>query len=159
MERREGSDMKFVFIAKHRSIWPLAWMCEARGGSRSGFHAWLRRKPSRRAIDDEAIGAKVRASFIDSARTYGARRVWRDVLSERLMRSQALRARPRRRALPKDSVCAWPQQPPTFSTASSRRSGRTRSGSPIHLYLDSRRLASWAAVIDLFSRRGSMRPR
>ncbi|MCK1306369.1 hypothetical protein IVB42_11950 [Bradyrhizobium sp. 45] len=22
---REGSDMKFVFIAKHRSIWPVAW--------------------------------------------------------------------------------------------------------------------------------------
>ena len=47
-----------------------------------------------------------------SARTYGARRIWRDVLEagfscglhkiERLMRAQALRARPRRRALPKD---------------------------------------------------------
>ena len=58
------------------------------------------------------IGAKVRASFIASARTYGARRVWRDVLAEgvscglhkieRLMRVQALRARPRRRGLPKD---------------------------------------------------------
>ena len=54
----------------------------------------------------------VKASFVASARTYGARRVWRDVLEagfscglqkiERLMRAQALRARPRRRALPKD---------------------------------------------------------
>ena len=49
----------------------------------------------------------VKASFVASARTYGARRVWRDVLragrtDERLMRAQALRARPRRRALPKD---------------------------------------------------------
>ena len=54
----------------------------------------------------------VRASFVASARTYGARRIWRDVLEagfscglhkiERLMRAQALRARPRRRALPKD---------------------------------------------------------
>ena len=53
-----------------------------------------------------------RASFVASARTYGARRVWRDVLEagfscglhkiERLMRAQALRARPRRRTLPKD---------------------------------------------------------
>lgn len=104
--------MKFVFIAKHRSIWPVAWLCEALGVSRSGFHAWLTRSPSRRAREDEAIGAKVRASFIASARTYGARRVWRDVLAdgvscglhkiERLMRAQALRARPRRRRLPKD---------------------------------------------------------
>lgn len=104
--------MKFAFVAKHRSIWPVAWMCSALGLSRSGFHAWLGRSPSKRDRDDEAIGAKIRASFIDSARTYGARRVWRDVLSlgidcglhriERLMRSQALRARPRRRGLPKD---------------------------------------------------------
>ena len=104
--------MKFVFIAKHRSIWPVAWLCEALGVSRSGFHAWLTRSPSRRAREDEEIGAKVRASFIASSRTYGARRVWRDVLAEgvscglhrieRLMRAQALRARPRRRGLPKD---------------------------------------------------------
>jgi putative transposase len=33
--------MKFAFIAKHRSIWPVAWQCEALGVSRAGFHAWL----------------------------------------------------------------------------------------------------------------------
>jgi hypothetical protein len=38
--------MKFVFIAKHRTIWPVAWLCEAMGVSRSGFHAWLNRSPS-----------------------------------------------------------------------------------------------------------------
>ena len=53
-----------------------------------------------------------RASFLASDRTYGARRVWHDVLAdgtdcglhkiERLMRQQALRARPRRRGLPPD---------------------------------------------------------
>ena len=26
--------MKFGFVAKHRSIWPLAWLCEALGVSR-----------------------------------------------------------------------------------------------------------------------------
>ena len=31
---REGVDMKFGFVAKHRSIWPLAWLCEALGVSR-----------------------------------------------------------------------------------------------------------------------------
>ncbi len=54
----------------------------------------------------------MRASFISSYRTYGARRVWHDLLAEglscglhrieRLMRVQGLRARPRRRSLPKD---------------------------------------------------------
>src|ERR1700733_9425713 len=69
-------------------------------------------RPCARSREDEAIMPAVRASFVASARTYGARRIWRDVLEagfscglhkiERLMRAQALRARPRRRALPKD---------------------------------------------------------
>lgn len=105
--------MRFAFIAKHRGIWPVSWICEALGVSRSGFHAWLSRAPSARARTDEALGAKVRASFISSYRTYGARRVWRDLLAEglacglhrveRLMRQQALKARPRRRGLPRDN--------------------------------------------------------
>jgi putative transposase len=62
--------------------------------------------------DNEELGAKVRASFVGSDCTYGARRVWHDLLAqgipcglhriERLMRLQALRARPRRRRLPPD---------------------------------------------------------
>jgi putative transposase len=74
--------MKFTFIAKHRGIWPVAWLCEAVGVSRSGFHAWLDRSPSKRARCDEALLPLVRASFVASARTYGARRVWRDVLAQ-----------------------------------------------------------------------------
>ena len=104
--------MRFAFIAKNRGIWPAAWMCEALSVSRSGFHAWLTRAPSQRARDDDEIGARVRASHVGSYRTYGARRVWHDLLAEgiscglhrieRLMRQQGLRARPRRRGLPKD---------------------------------------------------------
>jgi putative transposase len=104
--------MKFGFIAKHRSVWPVAWLCEALGVSRSGFHAWLKRSRCARSREDDAIMPAVRASFVASDRTYGARRIWRDVLEagfscglhkiERLMRAQALRARPRRRAVPRD---------------------------------------------------------
>ena len=74
--------MKFVFIAKHRTIWPVAWLCDALGVSRSGFHAWLNRSPSARSRSDEAVGQRVKASFVASDRTYGARRVWRDLLAE-----------------------------------------------------------------------------
>ena len=79
---REGSNMKFVFIAKHRGVWPVAWLCDALGVSRSGFHAWLNRSPSARSRSDEAIGGRIRTSFISSDRTYGARRVWRDLLAK-----------------------------------------------------------------------------
>jgi putative transposase len=104
--------VKFGFVAKHRGAWPVLMMCEALGVSRSGFYAWLERPRSQRSLDDERLGRLARDSFIDSDRTYGARRVWRDVLTaggrcglhrvERLMRAQALRARPRRRSLPVD---------------------------------------------------------
>jgi putative transposase len=104
--------MKFGFIAKHRGIWPVRWICEALGVSPAGFYAWLTRGPSRHAHSDEELSAKIRASFLASDRTYGARRVWHDILAEgiscglhrieRLMRLQALRARPRRRRLPPD---------------------------------------------------------
>ena len=104
--------MKFGFIAKHRGVWPAEWLCEALGVSRGGFYAWLTRPRSRRDQSNEDLGAKVRASFFASDRTYGARRVWHDLLAEgvscrlhriqRLMRLQALKARPRRRRLPPD---------------------------------------------------------
>jgi len=104
--------VKFGFVAKHRGAWPVNLMCEALGVSRGGFYAWLTRPRSRRSLSDEVLGAQVHQSFVRSDRTYGARRVWHDVLEqgqtcglhriERLMREQALRARPRRRGLPKD---------------------------------------------------------
>ena len=104
--------MKFGFIAKHRGIWPANWMCEALGVSRGGFYTWLTRPRSKRSRENEELGAKVRASFLASDRTYGARRVRKDLAAdgvfsglhriERLMRLQALKARPRRRRLPPD---------------------------------------------------------
>ena len=105
--------MKFAFIAKHRHIWPVSWLCEALDVSRSGFHAWLIRPASAHAIADERLTEVISRSFQRSDRTYGARRVWHDVLAEgiacglhrveRLMRVNGLRARPRRRGLPKDN--------------------------------------------------------
>ena len=105
--------MKFAFIARHRHIWPVSWLCEVLEVSRSGFHAWLSRPISIRAIHDARLVTAIETSFRTSDRTYGARRVWRDVLEEglacglhrieRLMRLYALRARPRRRGKPKDN--------------------------------------------------------
>ena len=79
----------------------------------------------------------MRKSFKDSDRTYGARRVWRDVLEEglhcglhrieRLMPVNGLKARPRRRGLPKDDGSGRPS-PIMSSTGTSKRTDRTRSG-------------------------------
>ena len=144
--------MKFGFVAKHRGIWPADWLCEALGVSRGGFYAWLTRPRSRRSRSEEELGAKVRASFLASDRTYGARRVWHDLLAEgvacglhrieRLMRLQALKARPRRRRLPPDlgerQVAAvapnvldrsFEAPAPNNGSLTSRMFGRRRAGS------------------------------
>jgi putative transposase len=108
----EGVAAKCGFIVKHRGSWPTAWLCEALGVSLGGFYAWLTRPRSQRARRDKVLGAKIRKSFLQSDRAFGARRVWHDLLAEgdgcglhrmeRLMRQQALRARPRRRRVPVD---------------------------------------------------------
>jgi putative transposase len=105
--------MRFAFIAKHRMVWPVAWACKALDVSTSGFHDWLNRGPSKRMRSDDVLAAKIRASFLDSDRTYGARRVWKDAMAEgvscglhrieRLMRTNAMKARPRKRRLPTDT--------------------------------------------------------
>ena len=108
----------------------------------------------------------MRASFLASDRTYGARRVWHDVLAEgiacglhrieRLMRQQALRARPRRRGLPQGRRASGSGGgvAPTCSTASSRRQRPNQKWIADFTYIWT--AEGWlyvAAVIDLFSRR------
>ena len=56
--------MKFGFIAKHRGIWPVLWMCEALGVSRDGY-ALARHGPrSQRSRTMTSFVAKVRASYL-----------------------------------------------------------------------------------------------
>lgn len=143
--------MRFAFIARHPGIWPVAWLCSALDVSRSGFHAWLNRRPSARSRHDKILVARIDRSFKSSDRTYGARRVWHDVLAdgfscglrriERLMRENGLRACPRRRGLPKDTGRAGgcvgqPPRPRLRGIGSELEMGRR-----LHLYLDRGRLA------------------
>lgn len=99
-------------MARHRGTWPIDVMCEALGVSRSGFYAWRQRPLSRRARTDAAMLVTIRASFVLSDSTYGVGRMigelqeaglphGRDHVA-RLMRSAALRAKPRRQATPTD---------------------------------------------------------
>ena len=156
--------MKFAFIARHRHVWPVSWLCEALDVSRSGFHAWLQRAPSVRAAADEELTARIRSSFVASARPYGARRVWRDLLAEgfacglhkveRLMRMNALRARPRRRGLPKDHGPRSPEAAPNLLDRQFVAERPNQRWIADFTYIWT--AEGWlyvAAVIDLFSRR------
>jgi putative transposase len=80
------------------------------GGLTLGLPCMAERPLSDRAILDAKLVTAIDTSFKASDRTYGARRVWHDVLEEglicglhrieRLMRQNALKARPKRRGKP-----------------------------------------------------------
>ena len=80
----------------------MAFICGALGVSRSGFYEWLRQPTSAPAHSNGVLAREVRKSFVDSGRTYGARRGWYDVLEaglncglhavERLKQDNALKA-------------------------------------------------------------------
>ncbi len=105
--------MKYAFMAKHRSIWPVRWMAQALGVSASGFYEWMARPESNRAHANRIVLAHIRESFEASGRTYGSPRVWRDLRdwnvrcsenrAARLMRQAGLVARRRHKRLPFDS--------------------------------------------------------
>ena len=157
--------MRFAFIAKHRGIWPAGWICEALGVSRGGFYAWLSRPRSKRSRSDEELGAMVRASFLASDRTYGARRVWHDMLAEgiecglhrieRLMRLQGLKSRPRRRRMPVDTGerCSSAVAPNVLDRAFEASSPNRKWIADFTYVWTAEGWLYVAAVVDLFSRR------
>jgi putative transposase len=87
-------------------------MCRVLQVSHGGFYDWCARGPSRRCRDNARLTGLIRQSFLESGRTYGSPRVWRDLhdwgerASEnrvaRLMSRARLRARPKPRRLPSD---------------------------------------------------------
>ena len=155
--------MRFGFVAKHRETWPVDVLCETLGVSRSGFYAWRRRPQSTRARTDAAILQTIRASFVLSDSTYGARRMIDEVRDAghvcgrqrvaRLMRTAALRARPRRRALPSDTGVRALIAPNVLDRAFTATAPNQKWVADF-TYIWTRE--GWlyvAAVLDLFSRR------
>ncbi len=104
--------MRFRAIVRLKEIWPVSWLCMALEVTCAGFYAWLKRPPSLRARVDEVLLPAIHRSFAESDRTYGGRRVRRDLRDwghrcgihrvERLMRREQLIARRRRRRMPFD---------------------------------------------------------
>lgn len=104
--------MRYAFVARHRSIWPVSRMCRLLDVSRSGFHEWHERTPCARAVEDERLTARIRAFHLLSARSYGSPRIWRDLYEAgervgenrvaRLMRRAGIEARRRRCRRPVD---------------------------------------------------------
>lgn len=56
-------------------MFPIETMCKVLGVSRSGFYSWLKRKPSKRALEDQEIMKQIREIHKKSKGTYGSPRI------------------------------------------------------------------------------------
>jgi putative transposase len=62
-------------VSANQATYPVATMCRLLGVSTSGYYAWVKRTPSRRAQEDAALLAAIRAAHAASHGTYGAPRI------------------------------------------------------------------------------------
>ena len=66
-------------MSENQAEFPIATMCRILGVSPSGYYAWTKRQPSRRARTDAALMAEIRAAHEASRGTYGAPRIHVDL--------------------------------------------------------------------------------
>jgi len=157
--------VKFAFIREHRRTWPVGVICRVLRVSRSGFYAWRKRPASARAKRQQELLEKIRVAHQENQELYGSPRVHRALLIDgqivsrntvaRLMRQAKIRAKSRRRFIPRTTDSA--HQKPVADNKLNRDFG-ARS-------IDRKWLADityiptaegWlylAAVLDCFSRR------
>ena len=92
--------MRFAFIDVEKASYPARILCRVLRVSRSGFYAWMRRKPSDRDLEDEQLRPKIAEAFKKGRRTYGSPRVTKELVDQgnevsrrrvaRLMRDRGL---------------------------------------------------------------------
>jgi len=156
--------MKFAAIVAQCLEFNVSWMCRRLEVSRSGFYAWLKRKPSRRALEDRRLSAKVVSSFRANRGVYGSPRLVDELRADgesvgrrrvaRLMKKGGLCAlRPKRFRKTTDSSHTQPVVPNLVQRQFSPNSPNEIWAADI-TYI--RTWEGWlylAVVIDLFSRR------
>jgi len=70
----------FGFIAAKRAEHSVKTMCRVLGVSRSGFHAWAKREPSARALEDERLTERIAEIHRENRKVYGSPRIHAELL-------------------------------------------------------------------------------
>ncbi len=156
--------MKFRLIDAEKVRLPIARMCALLGVSVSGYHAWRRRGPSRRQLDDMVFLAYIRTHFARSNGTYGSPRMHAELREEgltigrhrvaRLMRDNGLRPNQKRRfKKTTDSHHSGPIAPNILDQDFAARGPDQKWGVDISYVWTAEGWLYLAIVLDLFSRR------
>lgn len=91
----------FGFVLAKKAEHSIAMMCRVLEVSRSGYHAWVGRPPSARAVEDARLTARIAVLYKQRRKVYGSPRIWSDLVIddgeqigrkrvERLMRQAGL---------------------------------------------------------------------
>ena len=142
----------------------MARLCRALGVSRSGYYAWLRREPSRRAALDGLLLAQIREAHANSRRTYGSPRIHAELRAHgtrcsrkrvaRLMREAGLSARrPRQAVRTTDSQHDRPVAPNLLGRDFRAGAPDLRWAADITYVPTAEGWLYLAVILDLFSRR------
>ena len=148
----------------------MSKLCKVLGVSRSGYHAWRNRGPSRRAVEDDVIGDAMVQAWTDSGRSYGAPRLVPDVneilapqgigvgnrRARRLMRSRGITGQTRRRWRPLGTTRRDPaaRPAPDLLNRDFTAAGPNEKWVTDITQIDTLAGPCWAAVVtDVWSRR------
>jgi len=95
--------MTFAWIKEHQPEFSIQAMCAALNVSKSGYYAWLKRRPSPRKLRRQALAMRISEVHRESDCIYGSPRVYRELLSRgervsentvaRLMQMQQIRSK------------------------------------------------------------------
>ena len=156
--------MRFAFIGAEKARHSIPTLCRMLRVSRSGYYAWRRREPSRRALEDSRLGTLVTAAHRAARGTYGSPRILDDLREAgertsrkrvaRLMKERGIVGEMRKRwrhpsSAPTDAIC-----PPNTLNRGFEVAAPNRVWASDITYI--RTWEGWlylAVVIDLFSRR------
>jgi hypothetical protein len=152
----EGPEVKYAFIDRHRTVWPVCVQCRVLGVSATGYHQHRLRR---------ALLAHIRAVHVETRGAYGWLRICRELRKrglhagrqrvQRLMQKHGIRARGRRRfrVATTDRRHEMPVAPNRLDrNFAPARPDTAWSGDISYIATDE----GWlflAVVIDLFSRR------
>ncbi|MGH8710318.1 MAG: IS3 family transposase [Burkholderiales bacterium] len=90
--------MKYGFIREHRQRFPVARLCRLLAVSRSGFHAWLNRPVSARALADQGLLIAIWRVHLEHRQAYGGVKTWRTLSARGIACGKHRVARLRREA-------------------------------------------------------------
>ena len=74
--------MKYAWIKRHKSTFPVAVMCRSLRVSTSGYYDSIKRKPCDQLIRRQSIAQAAAVSYFESQRVYGYRKVYEDLAKD-----------------------------------------------------------------------------